>query len=67
MDVVYARSSASVANYDAVVVGAGPYGLSTAAHVLGRGLEVAVFGTPLQLWREYMPEGMLLHLPPRGI
>src|SRR5712691_4542621 len=46
--------------YDAVVVGAGPYGLSIAAHLLGRGLKVAVFGTPLQLWRENMPEGMLL-------
>jgi len=60
MDVVHARSSVSVSNYDAVVVGAGPYGLSIAAHLLGRGLEVAVFGTPFQLWRDNMPEGMLL-------
>jgi cation diffusion facilitator CzcD-associated flavoprotein CzcO len=48
------------APYDAVVVGAGPYGLSTAAHLIGKGLKVAVFGKPLQLWREYMPQGMLL-------
>jgi FAD-dependent urate hydroxylase len=60
MDVVGFRTSASVSNYDTVVVGAGPYGLSTASHLLGRGLKVAVFGTPLQLWRENMPEGMLL-------
>ncbi len=46
--------------YDVVVVGAGPYGLSTAAHLLGDDLDVAVFGKPMQLWREYMPEGMLL-------
>src|SRR2546427_10582169 len=46
--------------YDAVVVGAGPYGLSTAAHLLGRGLNVAVFGRTLELWRERMPKGMWL-------
>ena len=46
--------------YDAVVVGAGPYGLSAAAHLLGRGLRVAVFGRPLELWRQHMPRGMFL-------
>ncbi len=46
--------------YDAVVVGAGPYGLSTAAHLKGRGLKVAVFGKPLGLWRDHMPKRMLL-------
>lgn len=47
-------------SYDAVVVGAGPYGLSTAAHLLGKGLRVAVFGTTLEMWRQHMPKGMLL-------
>ncbi len=46
--------------YDVVVVGAGPYGLSTAAHLLGRGLSVAVFGRTLEMWRDHMPKGMLL-------
>lgn len=46
--------------YDAVVVGAGPYGLSAAAHLLGRGLKVGVFGKTLELWREHMPKGMFL-------
>jgi len=46
--------------YDAVVVGAGPYGLSAAAHLRGRGLKVAVFGKPLGMWRDHMPKGMLL-------
>jgi cation diffusion facilitator CzcD-associated flavoprotein CzcO len=50
----------SSAQYDAVVVGAGPYGLATAAHLLARGLNVAICGKPLNLWREHMPEGMLL-------
>jgi cation diffusion facilitator CzcD-associated flavoprotein CzcO len=48
------------ASYDAVVVGAGPYGLSSAAHLRGRGLEVAVFGKPMELWRDHMPRGMRL-------
>jgi len=46
--------------YDAVVVGAGPYGLSTAAHLLARGLRVGTFGRPLELWRQHMPRGMFL-------
>jgi cation diffusion facilitator CzcD-associated flavoprotein CzcO len=46
--------------YDVVVVGAGPYGLSTTAHILKRGLRVRIFGKPLAFWREHMPEHMLL-------
>jgi cation diffusion facilitator CzcD-associated flavoprotein CzcO len=55
-----ASSAQSGASYDVVVMGAGPYGLSTAAHLLGQGLRVAVFGKPMELWRDYMPRGMLL-------
>ncbi len=42
------------------VVGAGPYGLSVAAHLLHRGIETAVFGRPLDTWAHHMPAGMLL-------
>ncbi|HUL03198.1 MAG TPA: NAD(P)-binding domain-containing protein [Gemmatimonadales bacterium] len=45
-------------DYDVVVVGAGPYGLSTAAHLGGRGLKVAIFGKTLEMWRDHMPQGM---------
>jgi cation diffusion facilitator CzcD-associated flavoprotein CzcO len=48
------------AQYDVVVVGAGPYGLSVAAHLLAYGLNVAVFGKTLELWRNHMPNGMFL-------
>jgi hypothetical protein len=48
---------------DVAVVGAGPYGLSAAAHLRGRGLRVAIFGTPMGFWREHMPRGMLLRSP----
>jgi cation diffusion facilitator CzcD-associated flavoprotein CzcO len=45
---------------DVVVVGAGPYGLSAAAHLrrVG-GLDVRVFGEPMSFWAG-MPHGMLL-------
>ena len=59
-DINKTQQSVDTAQYDVVVVGAGPYGLTTAAHLLGKGLNVAVFGKPLELWRERMPEGMLL-------
>ncbi len=56
-----AVSGASATNmYDVAVVGAGPYGLSIAAHLLKKGVNVAVFGKPLQLWQENMPKGMCL-------
>src|SRR5690242_18200271 len=54
------RNTLSNGRYDAVVVGAGPYGLSTAAHLRGRGLRVGLFGKTLQFWREHMPQGMML-------
>ena len=50
--------------FDAVVVGTGPYGLSAAAHLLGSGLRVAVYGRTLEMWREHMPTGMLLRSHP---
>ena len=42
------------------VVGAGPYGLSVAAHLAAGGAEVRVFGASMQTWREGMPSGMFL-------
>ena len=60
LDIQKAHGPTPTTQYDVVVMGAGPYGLSTAAHLQGHGLKVAIFGKPLQLWREHMPEGMLL-------
>lgn len=45
---------------DVAVIGAGPYGLSIAAHLRAYGIAHRVFGAPMQTWREQMPQGMLL-------
>ena len=45
---------------DVAVVGAGPYGLSVAAHLRRSGLSVRQFGQPMHLWRANMPRGMFL-------
>ena len=50
--------------YDLVVVGAGPYGLSIAAHAAAAGLRLRVFGRPMASWRDHMPEGMFLKSEP---
>src|SRR5204862_2101609 len=49
---------------DVVVVGAGPYGLSAAAHLRAGGLQTLVFGEPMSFWRRHMPGGMLLRSSP---
>jgi cation diffusion facilitator CzcD-associated flavoprotein CzcO len=45
---------------DVAIVGAGPYGLSLAAHLRGAGVSFRQFGLPMQLWRAAMPRGMFL-------
>lgn len=48
------------------VVGAGPYGLATAAHLAARGRDLRVFGEPMAGWRDHMPAGMFLKSTPRA-
>jgi len=43
-----------------VIIGAGPYGLSTAAHLKHAGVDPYVFGQPMSFWKNSMPGGMLL-------
>lgn len=45
---------------DVVIVGAGPYGLSIAAHLRALGVDFRIFGNPMQTWRTQMPKGMCL-------
>jgi cation diffusion facilitator CzcD-associated flavoprotein CzcO len=56
-----------------LVVGAGPYGLATAARARERGIETVVVGKPLGFWTDHMPAGMFLrsgfdwHLDAAGV
>jgi cation diffusion facilitator CzcD-associated flavoprotein CzcO len=48
------KHAASVA-----IIGAGPYGLSVAAHLKARGIPALVFGKPMEFWQN-MPAGLYL-------
>jgi pyridine nucleotide-disulfide oxidoreductase len=41
------------------IIGAGPYGLTAAAHLRRAGVDVQVFGQPMSFWQS-MPAGLLL-------
>src|SRR5215510_1732556 len=49
-----------VPSVDVAIVGAGPYGLSVAAHLLDAKVDVLVCGEPMAGWRHHMPRGMYL-------
>ena len=42
------------------IVGAGPYGLSVAAHLKSEGIPFRIFGRPMDSWLNHMPKGMML-------
>lgn len=46
--------------HDIAVVGAGPYGLSIAAHLRKLGLSFRIFGPAMDTWISHMPKGMCL-------
>jgi cation diffusion facilitator CzcD-associated flavoprotein CzcO len=45
---------------DVAIIGAGPYGLSIAAHLAALGVTFRIFGSPMHTWRTQMPQGMRL-------
>lgn len=45
---------------DVAIIGAGPYGLSIAAHLSRYGVEHRIIGRPMHGWVAQMPPGMLL-------
>jgi cation diffusion facilitator CzcD-associated flavoprotein CzcO len=47
------------AECDVAIVGSGPYALSVAAQLRGRGVEHRIFGPPMKFWRD-MPKGINL-------
>jgi len=57
------KQSIKLMDFDVVIVGAGPYGLSAGLHLKSKGFGVCVFGPPMEFWGSRMPEGMLLRSP----
>jgi cation diffusion facilitator CzcD-associated flavoprotein CzcO len=51
---------------EVAVIGAGPYGLSTVAHLRDASVPTVAFGDAMSFWREGMPSGMLLRSSPRA-
>lgn len=47
---------------DTVIIGAGPYGLSVAAHLRVQNIPTLIFGKPMEFWRK-MPTSMYLKSP----
>jgi len=45
---------------DTAIIGAGPYGLSVAAHFRRSGISFRIFGRPMDSWLNHMPQGMML-------
>ncbi|MHA6258430.1 NAD(P)-binding domain-containing protein [Sporosarcina sp. CAU 1771] len=45
---------------DVAIIGAGPYGLSLAAHAKEAGLNYRVFGYPMDFWKTKMPPEMFI-------
>lgn len=45
---------------DVAIIGAGPYGLSIAAHLRPENLDFRIFGSPMHTWSRQMPRGMRL-------
>ena len=54
----------TVTPVDIAIIGAGPYGLSLAAHLRNSGRSMRIFGAPMNSWSRHMPQGM--HLKSEG-
>ena len=49
-----------LADCNVTIIGAGPYGLSSAAYLRAAAVETRVFGEPMSFWENHMPAGMCL-------
>lgn len=52
---------------DLIIIGAGPYGISLAAHAAASHLSYVLLGEPMHFWKEQMPQSMFIRTNPRYI
>jgi thioredoxin reductase len=52
---------------DLIIIGAGPYGISLAAHAAASHLSYVLLGDPMHFWKEQMPQNMFIRTNPRYI
>jgi cation diffusion facilitator CzcD-associated flavoprotein CzcO len=57
---LFQREILQTSMLDIAIVGAGPYGLSIAAHLRKSGVSFRIFGRAMDSWREHMAKGMML-------
>src|SRR5438046_6752080 len=55
----FTTAGSHMSEYPTVVIGAGPYGLSVAAHLNGARVPTLIFGKPMEFWQSF-PRGMNL-------
>ena len=49
-----------LSRHTVAIIGAGPYGISIAAHLQSAGIDFRIFGRPMYRWLCQMPKGMFL-------
>ncbi|MBB3113072.1 lysine/ornithine N-monooxygenase [Paenibacillus phyllosphaerae] len=48
---------------DLIIIGAGPYGISVAAHAVASNLSYKLLGYPMDFWENQMPQNMFIRTP----
>ena len=56
----YLDKNSTLGTTDVAIIGAGPYGLSLAAHLKAHKVEFRIFGKPMETWLTQMPRDMRL-------
>jgi thioredoxin reductase len=51
---------------EVLIIGAGPFGLSIAAHLRAAGIGHRIVGRPMDTWKTHCPPGMMLRSEPYG-
>lgn len=62
-NVVTINFKGGLSMYDLIIIGAGPYGISLAAHAIAHNLRYKILGYPMDFWKHQMPQEMFIRTP----